>query len=135
MRAKRVEDKIPVNPFTAGVYCATMMAQIDILLENGPPVLGDRQRVGDRVGRLAEPVHARARRRLHGRQLLDHGAPRRAQVGAALRLPADAAWPYVAIDEGKAGDAALIAAFKSNLIHDVLAVCAELRPSVDISVS
>jgi ketol-acid reductoisomerase len=42
---------------------------------------------------------------------------------------------YVNLDEGKAGDPALIAAFKSNLIHDVLAVCAELRPSVDISVS
>jgi ketol-acid reductoisomerase len=42
---------------------------------------------------------------------------------------------YVNLDEGKPGDPALIAAFKSNLIHDVLAVCAELRPSVDISVS
>ena len=32
VRAKRVEDKIPLDPFTAGVYIATMMAQIDILL-------------------------------------------------------------------------------------------------------
>ena len=29
----------------------------------------------------------------------------------------------------------LIEAFKKNVIHDVLAVCSELRPSVDISVS
>jgi ketol-acid reductoisomerase len=42
---------------------------------------------------------------------------------------------FVNLDEGKAGDPGLIAAFKKNLIHDVLAVCAELRPSVDISVS
>jgi len=42
---------------------------------------------------------------------------------------------YVDLDEGRAGDPGLIAAFKQNLIHDVLAVCAELRPSVDISVS
>jgi ketol-acid reductoisomerase len=42
---------------------------------------------------------------------------------------------YVNLDEGKAGDAALVDAFKRNVIHDVLAVCAELRPSVDISVS
>ncbi len=42
---------------------------------------------------------------------------------------------FVNIDDGKAGDPALMAAFKKNLIHDVLAVCAELRPSVDISVS
>jgi ketol-acid reductoisomerase len=37
VRAKRVEDKIPVNAFSAGVYIATMMAQIDILLEHGHP--------------------------------------------------------------------------------------------------
>ena len=90
VRAKRDEAKTPVNPFTAGVYIATMMAQIDILLEHGHPVLGGRERIGDRVGRLAEPVHARARRRLHDRQLLDDRAAGRAQVGAAFRLPADA---------------------------------------------
>jgi hypothetical protein len=28
VRAERVEDKIPLNPFTAGVYVATMMAQM-----------------------------------------------------------------------------------------------------------
>ena len=37
VRAKRVEDKIPVHPFTAGVYIATMMAQIDLLIEKGHP--------------------------------------------------------------------------------------------------
>jgi ketol-acid reductoisomerase len=52
------------------------------------PVLGDRQRVGHRGRGLAEPVHARPRRRLHGRQLLDHGPAGRPQVGAAVRLPA-----------------------------------------------
>ncbi len=31
VRAKRVEDEIPLDPFTAGVYIATMMAQIDLL--------------------------------------------------------------------------------------------------------
>ena len=87
VRAKRVEDKIPVHPFTAGVYIATMMAQIDVLIDAGPPILGGRERVGDRVRRLAQPVHARARRGVHDRQLLDHRASRRAQVGAALRLP------------------------------------------------
>lgn len=49
-----------------------------------PRVLGDRQRERDRVGRLAQPVHARARRVVHGGQLLGHRAPRLAQVGAAL---------------------------------------------------
>lgn len=35
VRAKRVEEDIPLNPFTAGVYVATMMAQIDVLKEHG----------------------------------------------------------------------------------------------------
>src|SRR4029077_2078997 len=35
VRAKREEAKIPVHAFTAGVYIATMMAQIDVLLEHG----------------------------------------------------------------------------------------------------
>src|SRR5260221_8095134 len=37
VRAKRDEGKIPVNPFTAGVYIARMMAQIDVLLDAGHP--------------------------------------------------------------------------------------------------
>ena len=35
-QARRGQDR-RCNPFTAGVYIATMMAQIDILLENGHP--------------------------------------------------------------------------------------------------
>merc|ERR1719387_2477602 len=35
VRAQRDDKKIPLNPFTAGVYVATMMAQIDVLLRAG----------------------------------------------------------------------------------------------------
>lgn len=35
VRADRVEEEIPLKPFTAGVYVATMMAQIDVLKEGG----------------------------------------------------------------------------------------------------
>lgn len=35
VRAARKEDQIPLNPTTAGMYIATMMAQIDVLRENG----------------------------------------------------------------------------------------------------
>ena len=28
VRADRVEEEIPLDPFTAGAYCATMMAQM-----------------------------------------------------------------------------------------------------------
>lgn len=37
VRKKRQEDKIPINPFTAGVYVATMMATVDVLREKGHP--------------------------------------------------------------------------------------------------
>src|SRR5690606_29623326 len=37
VRAARVEEQIPVDPFTAGAYVATMMAQIDELDEKGHP--------------------------------------------------------------------------------------------------
>lgn len=37
VRAAREEDKIPLNPFTAGVYIATMMATVEVLREKGHP--------------------------------------------------------------------------------------------------
>lgn len=37
VRAKRVESEIPLDPFTAGVYVATMMATIETLREKGHP--------------------------------------------------------------------------------------------------
>jgi ketol-acid reductoisomerase len=37
VRAKRVESEIPLDPFTAGVYVATMMATVQTLLEKGHP--------------------------------------------------------------------------------------------------
>jgi len=37
VRAKRVESEIPLHPFTAGVYVATMMATVDVLQSHGHP--------------------------------------------------------------------------------------------------
>ena len=37
MRAARREDEIPLHPFTAGVYVATMMATVDVLASHGHP--------------------------------------------------------------------------------------------------
>lgn len=37
VRANRVESEIPLNPFTAGVYVATMMATVEVLREKGHP--------------------------------------------------------------------------------------------------
>lgn len=38
VRAARVESEIPLNPFTAGVYVATMMATVEVLREKVQPL-------------------------------------------------------------------------------------------------
>ena len=134
VRAKRDEAKTPVNPFTAGVYIATMMAQIDILLEHGHPYSeAANESVIESVDSLNPYMHAR------GVAYMIDNCSTTARLGARKWAPRFdyllTQIAFVNIDDGKTGDAALVPAFKKNLIHDVLAVCAELRPSVDISVS
>jgi ketol-acid reductoisomerase len=134
VRAKRDEAKTPVNPFTAGVYIATMMAQIDILLEHGHPYSeAANESVIESVDSLNPYMHAR------GVAYMIDNCSTTARLGARRWAPHFdyllTQVAFVNLDEGRAGDPALIPAFKSNLIHDVLAVCGELRPSVDISVS
>jgi len=134
VRAKRDEAKTPVHPFTAGVYIATMMAQIDILLEKGHPYSeAANESVIESVDSLNPYMHAR------GVAYMIDNCSTTARLGARRWAPHFdyllTQIAFVNLDEGKAGDASLLPAFKKNLIHDVLAVCAELRPSVDISVS
>jgi ketol-acid reductoisomerase len=136
VRAKRDEAKIPINPFTAGVYIATMMAQIDILLAAGhPDSEAANESVIESVDSLNPYMHAR------GVAYMVDNCSTTARLGSRKWAPRFdyllTQVAYVKVDEGnvdRTGDTALVDAFKKNLIHDVLAVCAELRPSVDISV-
>jgi ketol-acid reductoisomerase len=134
VRAARVESKIPVDPFSAGVYIATMMAQIDILVEHGHPYSeAANESVIESVDSLNPYMHAR------GVAYMVDNCSTTARLGSRKWAPrfdyllTQVAYP--AVDDRKPVDPALIDAFKKNLIHDVLAVCAELRPSVDISVA
>jgi ketol-acid reductoisomerase len=134
VRAKRVEDKIPVNPFTAGVYIAVMMAQIDILVEAAHPLSeAANESVIESVDSLNPYMHAR------GVAYMVDNCSTTARLGSRKWAPRFdyllTQVAYVGLDEGRAGDKGLVDAFKRNVIHDVLAVCAELRPSVDISVT
>jgi ketol-acid reductoisomerase len=134
VRAKREEAKLPVHPFTAAVYIATMMAQIDVLLEHGHPYSeAANESVIESVDSLNPYMHAR------GVAYMIDNCSTTARLGARKWAPRFdyllTQIAYVNLDEGKAGDAKLVDAFKRNVIHDVLSVCAELRPSVDISVS
>lgn len=134
VRANRDPDKIPLHPVTAGVYIAAMMAQVDILRENGHPYSEianetiieavdslnpymDYKGVAHMVDNCSTTARLGARK----------WAPR---FDYMLRQQA-----FTALDEGPQVDEVLFDNFVRDDIHQVLSVCAELRPSVDISVT
>jgi ketol-acid reductoisomerase len=133
VRAKRIEDKIPVHPFTAGVYVATMMAQIDLLNEKGHPYSEvANESVIEAVDSLNPYMHKR------GVAYMVDNCSTTARLGSRKWAPrfdyTISEQAYVHIDAGKPVDAKAVEAFKSNVIHSVLAACSKLRPTVDIFV-
>jgi ketol-acid reductoisomerase len=133
VRAKRVEEKIPLHPFTAGVYCATMMAQIDLLVAKGHPFSEVvNESVIEAVDSLNPYMHKR------GVAYMVDNCSTTARLGSRKWAPR---FDYIiteqglaAIDEKQPLDAKLVEAFKSNPIHKVVVECAKLRPTVDIFV-
>ncbi len=123
-----------VSPITAGVYCAMMMAQIEVLLENGH-CLSEicNETVIEAVDSLNPYMHfkgvahmvdncsttARLGTRKWGSRF-DHVTMQQALVN---------------FDSEKEIDETLIADFKNHKIHGTLAVCATKRPPVDISLA
>jgi ketol-acid reductoisomerase len=134
VRAKRVEDQIPVNPFTAGAYIATMMAQIDELDEKGHPYSEiANESVIECTDSLNPYMHAR------GVAYMIDNCSVTARLGARKWAPRfdyliDQIG-YVALDDKQKLDSALVEKFKSHVIHPVLAEVGKMRPSVDISVT
>ncbi|MBU0910147.1 MAG: ketol-acid reductoisomerase, partial [Proteobacteria bacterium] len=125
---------IPLNPFTAGVYCATMMAQIDLLVEKGH-CLSEvcNESVIEAVDSLNPYMHFK------GVAFMVDNCSTTARLGSRKWAPR---FDYilhqiglVAYDEGAATDTAKVEAFKNNMIHAAIKTCATLRPSVDISLS
>lgn len=133
VRAKRVEDKIPVHPFTAGVYIATMMAQIDVLIEKNHPYSEvANESIIESVDSLNPYMHAR------GVSYMVDNCSTTARLGSRKWAPRFdyliTEQAYVAIDDKQKIDTSVIPAFKSHVIHKVMAECAKLRPTVDIFV-
>lgn len=133
VRAQRDEAKIPLNPFTAGVFVGTMMAQIDILLESGHPYSeAANESVIEAVDSLNPYMHSR------GVAYMVDNCSITARLGTRKWAPRFdyvlQTEAYVAVDGNQPVDAALIEAFKRNPIHAALAACAKVRPSVDIFV-
>jgi ketol-acid reductoisomerase len=133
VRARREESKIPVHPFTAGVYCATMMAQIDCLLAHDHPLSEvANESVIESVDSLNPYMHAR------GVAYMVDNCSTTARLGSRRWAPRFdyniTQQAFVDIDEGRAVDGKIVEAFKKHSIHAVLAGCAKLRPTVDIFV-
>src|SRR6185503_6649082 len=133
VRADRKEEEIPLDPFTAGVYIATMMAQIDILMEHGHPYSEvANESVIEAVDSLNPYMHAR------GVAYMVDNCSTTARLGSRKWAPrfdyALTEQSFVALDGKQALDDTLISDFKGHQIHKVITECAKLRPSVDIFV-
>jgi len=132
VRAKRVESEIPLNPVTAGIYIATMMAQIDVLRENGHSYTEIvNESVIEAVDSLCPYMHAK------GVAFMVDNCSRTARLGSRKWAPRFdyllEQQAYVALDNNVPTNPDLIAKFKSNPVHKAVETCCTLRPSVDIS--
>lgn len=133
VRADRAADgEAPLDPFTAGIFCGIMMAQIDLLLEEGHPYSEiANESVIEAVDSLNPYMHAR------GIAYMVDNCSTTARLGARRWAPRFdyllTQQSYPAVDD-KTVDLTPFEAFEGHVIHDVLRACAEMRPSVDIFV-
>ena len=132
VRASRDEDKIPLNPFTAGVYVATMMAQIDVLLEEGHPYSEVvNESVIEAVDSLCPYMHYR------GVAFMVDNCSFTAKTGSRKWAPRFDyildQLAYTAVDSGVPVNADLIKDFENHPVHAAVEECCKLRPPVDIS--
>ncbi|MEU1933142.1 ketol-acid reductoisomerase [Streptomyces coeruleorubidus] len=131
-RARRGTRELPVDPFTAGVFVATMTAQIDEFTERGHPwseIVNES--VIEAVDSLLPYMHAR-----DVAYMVDN-CSRTARLGARRWGPRfHAAYEQIAYPAADhPADVTLLAAFAAHPVHEALAAAAKLRPSVDISVT
>merc|ERR1712157_670291 len=132
VRATRDEDSIPLNPFTAGVYIATMMATLDVLLEAGHPYSEVvNESVIEAVDSLCPYMHYR------GVAFMVDNCSFTAKTGSRKWAPRFDyildQLAYTAVDNGVAVNEDLISDFESHRIHGAVEECCKLRPPVDIS--
>ncbi|HFQ81877.1 MAG TPA: ketol-acid reductoisomerase [Desulfobacterales bacterium] len=134
VRAARSGEEAPVNAFTAGMYCATMMAQLDLLIEKGH-CLSEvcNESVIEAVDSLNPYMHYK------GVAYMVDNCSVTARLGSRKWAPRFdynlSQQALVDYDNGAKTDDGLINAFKNHKVHAALATCATLRPSVDISLS
>lgn len=133
VRAKRVEAEIPLNPFTAGVYIATMMATVEVLREKGHPWSEIcNESIIEAVDSLNPYMHAR------GVAFMVDNCSYTARLGSRKWAPRFdyilEQQAFVSYDNGTAADQETVQRFLNDEVHAALAACSQLRPPVDIAV-
>ncbi len=133
VRADTQRNYAPINPETAGVYLACMMAQVDLLKDRGHPYSEiANESIIEAVDSLNPYMDYK------GVSYMVDNCSTTARLGArkwASRFDyilKQQAFP--AVDQDAVQDSTPFDRFLTNNIHDVLQVCAKLRPSVDISI-
>ncbi|MDF1578439.1 MAG: ketol-acid reductoisomerase [Desulfurivibrionaceae bacterium] len=132
VRAARTDTPVEIDPFTAGMYCATMMAQIDLLIEKGH-CLSEvaNESVIEAVDSLNPYMHHK------GVAFMVDNCSTTARLGSRKWAPRFdynlSQQALVDYDAGKETDRTLIENLKNHKIHGALATCATMRPSVDIA--
>ncbi|XP_012079057.1 ketol-acid reductoisomerase, chloroplastic [Jatropha curcas] len=131
--ARPVGDLGPLYPFTAGVYVALMMAQIEILRKKGhlySEIINES--VIESVDSLNPFMHAR------GASFMVDNCSTTARLGSRKWAPRFdyilTQQAFVAVDNGAPVNRDLISNFLSDPVHGAIEVCAQLRPTLDISV-
>ena len=132
VRAKRDGKNAPNDPITAGVYIACIMAQVDVLREKGhsfSEVVNES--IIEAVDSLNPYMHFK------GVAHMVDNCSTTARLGSRKWAPRfdynlmQQAIPHI---NEKAGNGAPFEQFNDHPVHDALATCSTLRPSVDISV-
>ncbi len=134
VRAARTDDEFPINPVTAGVYIATMMAQVDVLKKNGHPYSEiANESIIEAVDSLNPYMHAK------GVAHMVDNCSTTARLGARKWGPRfDHVLMHEALpdlDQRPITDEELIENFFTSDIHEALATCAKYRPPIDIAVT
>jgi ketol-acid reductoisomerase len=133
VREGRPGRTVPIDPYTAGVFAATMIAQVDLFAAKGhawSEIINES--IIEAVDSLLPYMHAR-----DVGYMVDNCSTT-ARLGARRWGPRFQAVleqiVFPATDEAGAWDEESIKRFDTNPAHDALAVIAELRPSVKIIV-
>ncbi|KAM0838608.1 hypothetical protein ACQ4PT_060841 [Festuca glaucescens] len=127
-------DLGPLHPFTAGVFVAMMMAQIEVLRKKGhsySEIINES--VIESVDSLNPFMHAR------GVAFMVDNCSTTARLGSRKWAPRFdyvlTQQAFVTVDKKAPINQDLISNFMSDPVHGAIEVCAQLRPTVDISVT